>query len=243
MEGSRSSNAFQSAKILFDSSHKHHMMNIPVNQTSECMRGYNTYGSESGVGSTYFESKEGFSYGYSWASDDTNTAGDVTVELDGEGQRLEESHRQAGAGTRLLGQYPECPQNILQCHNQWPHHMSTQPADHNLSDPHGPHTPKEDLTKVFDETVVVSQLILRSLAPFIYELSRDPDDTTPMEDVLDCGDTISIMRLFHYITEPPTNTNGTTRVTNELGKEVLGRCAHVRMYCLLSHQYHIIPHR
>ncbi|EGD75478.1 2OG-Fe(II) oxygenase [Salpingoeca rosetta] len=109
------------------------------------MRGYLSYGAESGQPDRIFEPKEGFSYGYEWPED-----------------------RPAN--------------NALQGPNRWPDASV-------YSDAQGF---RARMGGVFDTMTAVAARLVEVIG---IALGRDPED---MREVCKDGDTISLLRVFHY---------------------------------------------
>jgi isopenicillin N synthase-like dioxygenase len=114
------------------------------------MRGYIGFGKESGL-EEYFESKEGYSYGYPW---DENSIFE----------------------------------NLLQGRNVWP------PAEVGAVD-------IETFSSMFSLSSHVAVAIMKALSFYYLRETNKPLDID-----LNGGDTISIMRLFHYFSSPPAHS-------------------------------------
>jgi isopenicillin N synthase-like dioxygenase len=111
------------------------------------MRGYIGFGKESGL-EEYFESKEGYSYGYQWPENSIF-------------------------------------ENLLQGRNVWPSEKDSNPDI-------------ETFSSMFSMSSHVAVSIMRALS------SQFLRETNKVLDIdINGGDTISIMRLFHYFTIPP----------------------------------------
>lgn len=126
-------------------------------ETGGFMRGYIGFGKESGL-DEYFESKEGYSYGYDW----------------GENSLF---------------------QNSLQGPNVWP---NLENSNH--------HIDIETLNAMFSFSNKVATSIIAALA---YRYQHETNTTLGIDIV--GGETISIMRLFHYFSSPPKEMASTNK--------------------------------
>mmetsp|Transcript_24429 Transcript_24429/g.35900 ORF Transcript_24429/g.35900 Transcript_24429/m.35900 type:complete len:365 (+) Transcript_24429:87-1181(+) len=156
--------AMQAAYTLFD-------IDIEKKMSVEAtgggfMRGYIGLGKESGLES-YYEPKEGYSYGYSWPN-----------------------RSQCSFG------------NMLQGHNKWPEGYSSQN--------------EQLLQDVFTYSNKIAEYIVSGISQYF-----EREFGQSMSLVLDDGDTISIMRLFHYFS---TDTAFQGNLVN--GKRVIGSSPH-----------------
>lgn len=116
------------------------------------MRGYIGFGKESGL-EEFFESKEGYSYGYHWPDDSIF-------------------------------------ENPLQGRNLWPQAEEGSVVD------------VETFSSMFSLSSHVAMIIMKALSShYLLEMNKDLDID------LNGGDTISIMRLFHYFSSPPTHSH------------------------------------
>ena len=109
------------------------------------IRGYLSFGSESGQPDRIFEPKEGFSYGYDWAED-------------------------------------KQPHNKLQGPNKWPSSDAFQDAA----------AFREHMTRLFTTMTAVAEQLVRLIGMALGK------DEAEMREVCKGGDTISLLRVFHY---------------------------------------------
>jgi len=168
---------------------------------SEAMRGYIAFGAESGLQGKFFEAKEGFSYGFG------------TLSAEGEGEREGEV-------------CTACTRTPLHGDNVWPAppcvHEDAVPSA-SCAAAHA--ATVRALECVFSGTVGISMVLSRAIAAInvhridlLLQVAGDADADAAeavgvdqraklleqrqrwasIEELLRCGDEISILRLFHY---------------------------------------------
>lgn len=178
--------AFENSKLLF-SLNNEEKLNVSMSSFNESFgRGYIPFGLEAGV-STYFEVKEGYSYGYPRQGD-----------------------------SNLLSK-----SNSMESANIWPSQLPIMIA--------------AELESIFMINLKVTKIVLAALIRtqsldstqnnFIEALAAtgDGNQDTLREMVSGAGDTISLMRLFHYFSaESLDNLAAETSSVNQVNKSSTG---------------------
>lgn len=151
------SEGFEAANNMFDLS-LDQKLNVSMNSVGGIGRGYLPFGIEAGV-SSYFEPKEGYSYGYEW----TNASPSL---------------------------------HPLQRENVWPRSLDK--------------ASKEQLQKIFNDTVDVAKLLTDALA-------SSHANNVNYSEVVRGGETISLMRLFHYFSPEENDYGASEKVKTMIG--------------------------